>query len=117
MYLFDQGTYNLQAIVGPTLNFVPGRGLRLTVALDDQEPQMIDTLARNTDKDWEKVVGDGVRRVETALNVEQPGYHTLKIGMVDPGIVLEKLVLISAPLKPSYLGPPESFHGAIASGR
>jgi len=117
MYLFDQGTYNLQAIIGPTLNFVPGRGLRLTVALDDQEPQMIDTLARNTDKDWEKVVGDGVRRVETALNVEQPGYHTLKIGMVDPGIVLEKLVLISAPLKPSYLGPPESFHGAIASGR
>jgi hypothetical protein len=113
MYLFDKGTYNLQTILGPTLNFVPGRGLRLTVALDDQTPQVIDTLEHNTDKDWEKVVSDGVRRVETSLNVEQPGYHTLKIGMVDPGIVLEKLLLSAEPLKPSYLGPPESFHSAL----
>jgi len=113
MYLFDKGTYNLQTILGPTLNFVPGRGLRLTVALDDQTPQVIDTLEHNTDKDWEKVVSDGVRRVETKLNVEQPGHHTLKIGVVDSGIVLEKLVLSVGPLKPSYLGPPESFHGAL----
>jgi len=113
MYLFNKGSYNLQTILGPTLNFVPGRGLRYTVALDDQAPQVIDALEHNTDKDWEKVVSDGVRRVETTVNVEQPGYHTLKIGMVDPGIVLEKLVVSAGPLKPSYLGPPESFHGAL----
>jgi Glycosyl hydrolase family 115/Gylcosyl hydrolase family 115 C-terminal domain len=117
MYLFDKGTYNLQTILGPTLNFVPGRGLRFTVALDGQAPQVIDALEHNTDKDWEKVVSDGVRRVETKLNVERPGYHTLKIGMVDPGIVLEKLVLSAGPLKPSYLGPPESFHGAFPSAK
>jgi hypothetical protein len=28
--------------------------------------------------------------------------------------VLEKLVVSSENLKPSYLGPPESFHGAAA---
>jgi Glycosyl hydrolase family 115/Gylcosyl hydrolase family 115 C-terminal domain len=117
MYLFDKGTYNLQTILGPTLNFVPGRGLRFTVALDDQAPQVIDALEHNTDKDWEKVVSDGVRRVETKLNVDQPGYHTLKIGMVDPGIVLEKLVLSAGSLKPSYLGPPESFHRTLTSAK
>ncbi len=68
----------------------------------------------NSDNDWAKAVSDGVRRVETKLNVEQPGYHTLKIGMVDPGIVLEKLVVSAGALKPSYLGPPESFGGGLA---
>jgi hypothetical protein len=114
MYLFDRGDFDLQTIMGPTLNFVPGRGLRFTVALDDQQPQLIDALEHNSDQDWAKAVSDGVRRVETKLTVDQPGYHTLRIGAVDPGIVLEKLVLSAGPLKPSYLGPPESFHGALA---
>jgi len=114
MYLFDSGSLNLETIIGPTLNFVPGRGLRFTVSLDDQQPQLIDALEHNSDQDWAKAVSDSVRRVETKLTVDQPGYHTLKIGVVDPGIVLEKLVLSAGPLKPSYLGPPESFHGSLA---
>ena len=111
MYLFDAGSLNLQAIVGPTLNFVPGRGLRFTVAFDDQSPQIVDALAHNSDKDWAQAVSDEVRRIEVKLNVDKPGYHTLKIGMVDPGLVLEKLIVSAGPLKPSYLGPPESFRG------
>jgi hypothetical protein len=111
MYLFDAGSVNLEAIVGPTLNFVPGRGLRFTVAFDDQSPQVVDALAHNSDKDWAQMVSDEVRRVDTTLNVDKPGYHTLKIGMVDPGLVLEKLIVSTGPLKPSYLGPPESFRG------
>jgi hypothetical protein len=110
MYLFDAGKLEVDAIVSPTLNFVPGRGLRFAVSFDDQPPQVVDALQHNTQRDWETTVKDAVRHVVSSHTVTAPGYHTLKFWMVDPGVVLQKLVVNLGGVKPSYLGPPESFH-------
>jgi len=115
MYLFDKGTVDVEAIVGPTLNFVPGRGLRYAVSFDDEEPQVVtlvpqDYNAQNANLDWERSVMYNARYSDSTHTVSQPGYHTLKIWMVDPGVVLEKLVVDLGGEKPSYLGPPESYH-------
>ncbi|MGH9615401.1 MAG: glycosyl hydrolase 115 family protein [Acidobacteriaceae bacterium] len=110
MYLFDPGSYQIEAILAPTLNFVPGRGLRYAISFDDQRPQVIDALADSSNKAWATAVSDGVRKVISTLTVPRPGYHTLKFWMVDPGVVLEKLVVSQGPVPSSYLGPPESYH-------
>ncbi len=126
MYLFDSGKCSVQAILAPTLNFAPGRGLRYAVSFDNQPPVIVDALADDSDQAWATAVSDGVRKVTTILNVSTAGYHTLKFRMVDPGVVLEKLVIAfpnpeapgfpaapvsKAPAAPaSYLGPPESYH-------
>ena len=110
MYLFHAGTVAVEAILSPTLNFVPGRGLRYAISFDDEPPQVIDALAHNTLGDWETSVKDGVRKVRSTHVLAAPGIHTLKVRMVDPGIVLEKLVVDLGGVKPSYLGPPESYH-------
>jgi len=90
---------------------VPGRGLRYTVSFDDQPPQILDALERNTVQDWANSVKDNIRISKSTHTLTGTGYHTLKIWMVDPGIVLEKLVVDLGGVKPSYLGPPPSFRG------
>jgi hypothetical protein len=104
------GKIEVETILSPTLNFVPGRGLRYAIFFDDQPPQTIDTLEHNTNRDWETTVKDSVRKVTTTHTIASPGYHTLKIQMVDPAVVLEKIVINTGGLKPSYLGPPENYN-------
>jgi Gylcosyl hydrolase family 115 C-terminal domain len=111
VYLFGPGKIEAEAILGPTLNFVPGRGLRYAISFDDQAPQMVDALAHNSVEDWATSVKDSVRKVTSEHMVAGTGYHTLKFCMVDPGVVLEKLVLNAGGVRSSYLGPPESFRG------
>ena len=109
MYLFDSGDANVEAVLAPTLNFAPGRGLRFAISFDDQPPLVVDALEKTSPKEWETSVKDSVRKVAAALRVDQPGYHTLKFWMVDPGVALQKIVVSFGRLRDSYLGPPESF--------
>lgn len=78
---------------------------------------VVDALADNSEKAWATAVSDGVRKVTSTLTITHTGYHTLKFRMVDPGIVLEKLVVSQGEVPSSYLGPPESYHnlGSIES--
>jgi hypothetical protein len=115
MYLFHPGKVEVEAILAPTLNFVPGRGLRFGVSFDDQPPQILDALAHNSVRDWGQSVEDSVRKIKSTHNVDAAGYHTLKFWMVDPGVVLQKLVVDLGGVKPSYLGPPESYRGQSAA--
>jgi len=121
MYLFSTGRVDVSAFVAPSLNFLPHRGLQLAVSFDDEPPQVVtlvpaDYIAQHGNMDWEKCVGDNRRIVRTTHQLAQPGYHTLKVWMVDPGIVLEKLVVNLGGEKPSYLGPPESYRHGDESG-
>ncbi len=114
MYMFDSGKVNVRALIAPTLNFVPGRGLRYAISFDDQTPQIVDIVsedfdARNGNRDWEESIKDACRIITSAHTLSRPGYHTLKIWMVDPAVVLEKLIVDAGGLRPSYLGPPESY--------
>jgi hypothetical protein len=114
MYLFSSGTFDVSAIFAPTLNFTPGRGQHYGISFDNQPPQTVtlvpeDYNARNGNADWEKTVSDNTRISKTSHSLLTPGYHTLKIWMVDPGPVLQKIIVNTGGLRSSYLGPPESF--------
>jgi Glycosyl hydrolase family 115/Gylcosyl hydrolase family 115 C-terminal domain len=114
MFLFSTGTFDITSIFSPTLNFMTGRALQYAISFDNEVPQIItlvpeDYNARNGNRDWEKSVSDNARFSHSTHTINSPGYHTLKIFMVDPGVVLQKIIVNSGGLKPSYLGPPESY--------
>jgi hypothetical protein len=115
IFLFNTGDFELTSIFSPTLNFIPDRPLRYAVAFDNAPPQIITLVqagynAQNRNADWEKSVSDNAKFSISKHSLTEPGYHTLKIWMVDPGPVLQKIILNTGGLKASYLGPPESFH-------
>jgi hypothetical protein len=118
MYLLTGGHVDVEGIFGPTLNFVPGRGLRYAVSFDNEPPKMQTLVpeafsAQNGNSRWEELVENNAHHSHSAHFLGRPGYHTLKIWMVDPGVVIEKLVVNLGGVRPSSLGPPESFSQGV----
>jgi len=120
MYLFNTGTIDVTSVFSPTLNFISGRALQYAISFDENTPQIITLVpenynARNGNTDWEKCVSDNQRISLSTHTISTPGYHTLKIFMIDQGVVLQKIVVNSGGVKPSYLGPPESYFKSAGS--
>lgn len=122
----------------PTQDVNPKRGLRLSVALNDQKPYVLDARKGLVDTFDEynsrnlalsKVlkplppvnrnialfgyrqhrrneIFDNLRWIDAEFDVIEPGIYTLKVAMVDPEVVLEKIVVNPDNNHPSYFGAP-----------
>jgi hypothetical protein len=118
MYLFTEGDVDVKTIFSPGLNFIPGRPVRYAISFDNEAPKTVTLLsekynAANGNRDWEKVVEDNMRGSYSKHTIHKAGYHTLKIWMIDPGVVLQKIIVNLGGVRPSYLGPPESFYRMV----
>jgi hypothetical protein len=109
LFLFDSGAVTVKAYVSPTLNFSGSKeGVRYAVSFDDEAPQIVNITADTSTAGWERSVADNIRILGTHHQLARPGAHVLKLWLVDPGVVLQKLVVDAGGERPSYLGPPES---------
>jgi hypothetical protein len=119
IYVFTPGEATARLILGPALNFAPNRPVRIAVSMDSETPQVLTIVPRgynaaNGNHDWEEAVSDNARYVTSKHQIRAPGYHMLKVWMVDPGVVLRRILIDTAASTKasSYLGPPESFRSA-----
>jgi hypothetical protein len=109
VYLQDSGSVKVKLYLSPTLNIHNTTGLRFAVSFDNEAPQVINLHDDSSLKVWEQWVSDNVI-VKTSNHVlQRGGYHTLKFWRIDAGVVLQKLVVETKEIKPSYLAPPESY--------
>lgn len=58
-------------------------------------------------RDWNKAVEDNARVLEARFPNIQAGRHVIKVWRLDGNSVLQKLVLSTGAIPPSYLGPAE----------
>ncbi len=108
LYLFSSGDLTVELHVAPSLDFQPAEPLRVAVSFDDDPPQTIALDTWASQETWARAVADGMRRMTSQHRIESPGHHVLKLWMVTPGVVVERIVLDAGGVRPSYLGPPES---------
>ncbi|MGB3800631.1 MAG: glycosyl hydrolase 115 family protein [Lewinella sp.] len=118
--LLDTATLSVETFLSPTLNYQKNEGLKYAIAIDDEAPQVVNIHAGETQPDWaypdwwNTSVTDHIRTKRSDHGALEAGQHTLRVWMVDPGVVFQKFVIDAGGLKPSYLGPPEStFVGAV----
>ena len=116
MHLFSSGKVKVNVYLSPTQNFHSTQGLRYAISFNKETPQIINIHEKDTVPDWKyppawnQAVGENIKVVTSEHLLKKPGEHVLKFWMVDPGIVLQKIVVDTGGVKPSYLGPPESYH-------
>ena len=120
MHLFSIGPVKVHAYFCPTQNYLGSEGLRYAVSIDDEAPQIVNVHENETVPDWKypahwnKAVSENIKILTSQHQIAKPGPHVLKFWRVDPGLVLQRLVVDTGGLQPSYLGPPESHRGGLA---
>jgi hypothetical protein len=92
----------------PTRRINAARGLRYAIAIDDESPQIVDFNQTTEGPVWSQNVQRNTAITTTTHKIGAAGRHTLKIWMVDPGVVMDKIVMDLGGLKETYLGPPEA---------
>lgn len=107
---FTEGELEIHTVLAPTWPIVPGRGMRYAIAVGNEKPQIVDFVAgmEDTDKAWEESVKDGVRVGVSKHKVKRAGPNTIRLYMVDPAVTVQKIMVDTGGLLPSYLGPEQS---------
>ena len=109
-YSDGQDSAKLLTYFSPTLNFYNApNGLQFAVSIDNETPQVVSLNKEDNTPAWNSWVANNNIIKTTKHFIPGPGKHTVKYWMLDPGIILQKLVVDFGALKQSYLGPPETI--------
>ncbi|WP_304387760.1 glycosyl hydrolase 115 family protein [Mariniflexile sp. AS56] len=104
---FGEAAVNLQAV--PTHAPHAGVGVRCAVSIDDAEPVIVDFQTFGRSDAWKENVlkNAAVQSVKQVVN--KAGKHTLKIWMVDPGVMIDQILIDLGGWKQSYSFPKQTL--------
>jgi len=110
VWLFNEGSVTLDTYAVPTKRIHEGLKLRYAVAINDQPAKIANLHVDGGEHNprWQLSVEENTIVGSTEHRIAQPGRHTVKVWMLDPGVVLDKFVLDAGGVRPSYFGPPET---------
>jgi hypothetical protein len=111
-YSISRGEAEILFYCLPTQPISSEHELRFAAWVDDDPPvEMNVRLKENVDEfnpEWQTNVLRAVSIRKSKIHLNKPGKHILKIRMIDPGVVIDKIVINTGGLKSSYFGPNET---------
>lgn len=102
------GDFEVTILLSPTLNFNANKGLRYALSFDGGTEQVVNINREYTLREMEQWQANRINETKTVHRIASPGLHRLRFRVLDPGIVLQKILIDTGGLKPSYLGAPQS---------
>lgn len=107
-YTFNFGEAKINVQVVPTHVFYEGKGVRCAVAIDDAEPVILNFQTFGRSEEWLQNVLKNAAVKSAKQIVNKAGKHTLKVWMVDPGVMIDQILIDLGGWKDSYAFPPET---------
>lgn len=105
----------IKVVTAPSLPFDPKRGMRLGVSVDEGKVDILHPgdLSQNGErdsKDWEQSVIVNAHVYESSQLTLEPGKHTVHLSLIDPQVVIQKVIIDLGGEKPTLLGPEPTPH-------
>jgi hypothetical protein len=104
----SSGKHEIHVLVSPTLNFNANQGLRYAISVNGMPEQLVNINKTYTMHDMEQWQAKSINSTSTLHLINKTGYYTIRVRVLEPGMVIQKIIIDTGGLKPSYLGPPES---------
>jgi hypothetical protein len=111
IYFQNAGDWKFTVRALPTFSVETGKPQRYAIALDDAPPEIVSLpfSTGESDRRWQENVLRNAALTSSVHSVTKPGLHTLKIWMVDPGIVLDAIEAETGGAQaPGYVWPAET---------
>jgi hypothetical protein len=108
-HAFSSGSAVVQVYCLPNQSVDRGETIRYAVAVDNGTPVLANVGTATNGNQWINNVNSGSAVGSSSVAISSAGQHVLKVWMVEPGLVIDKIVINFGGVKPSYSGPPESF--------
>jgi len=126
VYLFTNvSKVNVTLYLSPTQNYLSDKKpLQFAVSLfpaggAQAQPQVVrfipDSIGPDLPVGWARAVGDSIwglapgHNTTTRWDIKQEGAYTLRVWGLAPSVIIQKIIVDLGGVRPSYLGPPESF--------
>ncbi|APZ45930.1 hypothetical protein BW723_06315 [Polaribacter reichenbachii] len=104
-YASESGDVNINTYMLPLFAKDKLHSTRYAIQIDDSELITQSNDVKEYSKEW---AGNIIRNSainKSKFHIDKPGKHTLKIISIDPGMIIQKIIIDFGGLKKSYLGP------------
>ncbi|AHG01821.1 hypothetical protein HALLA_00590 (plasmid) [Halostagnicola larsenii XH-48] len=115
----SSGLVEIEVHCVPTQAINSERDLRYAVALDEEDRRAV-SIAPNGgehDPEWQQNVLRGAAIGVSKHRVTEPGKQTLRLSALDPGLIVDRIIIYKGGERSTYLGPRETMVGCQNSQR
>jgi hypothetical protein len=107
-YTLSEASPTITVATLPTHPATRATSMRYGIALDDAPMQVVDPRTVGRSEEWKQNVLRNSARRQIKGPLLRPGLHTVKIYLLDPGVVLDRITIDLGGLQPAYSTLPET---------